>query len=334
MTTKRTKADLPAKYLVQYSHLTCPATVWKYIEKAPDVGANLVMLDLEDSIPRGNDELLEEGRKNVIRAFTELSWGRAIRYFRPRGLELDPDFSDIKAIVPKVGDKIDGLTYPKVESAKEVQDIDRVLTDLEESCGFEKGRLTFQLLIESVHAERQAFEIAEASPRLTALIFGAFDYWGSLGLPPHLYNPDHPLVRDVRCRIVKAASAAGIPAIAEMTLNYPTKNKTEEEKQAALDECRTDAELAYHYGFAGKWTGIPAQVKIAQEVFGLPIRVIEQAIIEARAFLGAEKAGKGATMIDGKMADRATDRINRTILKEAYALGKIDEETAKELSLI
>ena len=39
-------------------------------------------------------------------------------------------------------------------------------------------------------------------------------------------------------------------------------------------------------------------------------------------------------MIDGKMADRATDRLNRNTLKKAYAMGQIDEALAKELGVI
>ena len=54
---------------------------------------------------------------------------------------------------------------------------------------------------------------------------------------------------------------------------------------------------------------------------------------EAKAFLEAERKGLGATMIDGKMADRATDRINRVALKTAFALGKLDAKTASELDI-
>src|SRR5256714_5752797 len=78
--------ELEPRYLVQMAHLTTPATVWKYVEGAATRSiANLVMLDLEDSIPRDNPELLERGRANVIRAFNELDWGRRLRFFRPRG---------------------------------------------------------------------------------------------------------------------------------------------------------------------------------------------------------------------------------------------------------
>ena len=67
------------------AHLTCPATVWKYVESAATKSAaNLVMLDLEDSIPRGDDAKLAEGRANVIRSFNTLDWGTRLRFFRPR----------------------------------------------------------------------------------------------------------------------------------------------------------------------------------------------------------------------------------------------------------
>lgn len=324
---------LDPKYRVQYAHLTCPATNWKYVEGASKSKANLIMLDLEDSIPRGNEQLLTTGRENIIKGYKTLDWGAKIKYFRPRGMALDPDFEDIAVIVSEAGEHIDGLIYPKIESADEVRSIDQMLSDLELANGLPFGRLTFQVLIESVNAERDVFEIAKASKRLSGLIFGAFDYWGSLGLLPHLYRTDHPMIDDVRCRIVKAAASVGIPAIAEMTLNYPTKEKSDAEKKAALDECRRDAEIAFKYGFNGKWTGIPAQTDIAIEVFALSQARIDEAVGECRLFKEAEAAGKGAVMIGGKMADRATDRINRALLKLAYERGHVTDEVMAELGL-
>ena len=68
-------------------------------------------------------------------------------------------------------------------------------------------------------------------------------------------------------------------------------------------------------------------------MFQLPADEINRAIAEAKLFLEAEASGLGATMIEGRMADRATDRINRRTLKTAYALGQIDEKLAAELRL-
>jgi len=190
------------------------------------------------------------------------------------------------------------------------------------------------VLIESANAEEQVFEIARSSKRLVGLIFGAFDYWGSLRMVGVPYRTDHRLVDHARARIVKAAASVGIPAIAEMTLNYPTKEKTPAQQQEALDECRRDAEYAKEFGFRGKWTGIPAQTQIALDVFSMGDDVINEAIEAAKLFLEAEREGRGAVMIKGKMSDRATDRIYRVALKTAYALGRLDEATAKELKLV
>ena len=327
--------ELEPKYLLQMAHLTTPATVWKYVESAVTKSkANLVMLDLEDSIPRDNAELLEQGRANVIRAFNELDWGSRLRFFRPRGLELDPSHSDIAVIVEAAGSNLDGLIYPKIEDADEVRSIDDTLTALEQALRLAPGRIRIEPLIESASAEEKVFEIARASKRLVGLVFGSYDYWASLGMGASTYRADHPLISQARGRIVKAAASVGIPAIAEMTTNYPTRDKSDEERRAAMEEFRSDALLARDFGFAGKWTGIPDQTAMAVEIFQTPDEEIERAINEAKQFLEAEASGRGATIIDGKMADRATDRLNRNTLKKAYAMGRIDEALAKELGLI
>ena len=325
---------LPRKYHVQMAHLTTPATVAKYVDSAcTKSAANLVMLDLEDSIPRGDDVRLQAGRDEVVRAFQHLDWGPRLRFFRPRGLRLDPGHTDVIDVVTRAAGKLDGLVYPKTESARELTSLDQTLTDLEQRLALPVGEIRIQALIESVNAEEQVFEIARASRRLVGLVFGAFDYWSSLRMVGERYRTDHPLVDHARARIVKAAASVGVPAIAEMTINYPTKNKSPAEQEDALAECRRDAEHARSFGFRGKWVGIPAQTQIALDVFTVPDAVIAEAVTRARAFLLAEREGRGAAMIDGQMNDRATDRMYRVALETAYALGRLDPETATELGL-
>lgn len=323
--------ELDPKYLLQMAHLTTPATVWKYVEGAATRSkANLVMLDLEDSIPSNNKELLQQGRANVIRAFNELDWGPRLRFFRPRGTELDPAHEDIAIIIQHAGAQLDGLIFPKIGTAEEVRSIDETLAALENRFDLPIGRIRMELLIESVAAEENVFEIARSSRRLVGLIFGSYDYWASLGLRASTYKANHPLINQARASIVKAAASVGVPAIAEMTTNYPTRDKSEEERRAALEEFRRDATLARDFGFAGKWTGIPEQTAMAIEIFQIPDEEINRAVEEAKLYLEAEREGRGATMIGGKMADRATDLLNRNTLKMAYALGRLDEATGKE----
>jgi citrate lyase subunit beta/citryl-CoA lyase len=205
---------------------------------------------------------------------------------------------------------------------------------LEDELDLPRGNIRIEPLIESASAEENVFEVARASPRLVGLVFGSYDYWASLGMGASSYRVDHPLIAQARGRIVKAAASVGIPAIAEMTTNYPTRDKSDEERHAAMEEFRRDALLARDFGFAGKWTGIPDQTAMAVEIFRAPDDEIERAINEAKQFLVAEASGRGATMIEGKMADRATDRLNRNTLKKAYAMGRLDEGLAKQLGVI
>src|SRR5205085_1267433 len=140
-----------------------------------------------------NLELLERGRANVVRAFNELDWGRRLRFFRPRGVELDPAHEDIAVIVERAGANLDGLIYPKIEDADEVRSIDATLTALEERFGLPAGRIRVEALIESARAEENVFEIAQASRRMAGLVLGTYDYWASLGLPASGYRYDHPI---------------------------------------------------------------------------------------------------------------------------------------------
>jgi citrate lyase subunit beta/citryl-CoA lyase len=325
---------LEPRFLAQPAHLTTPATVWKYVEGACTRShASLVMLDLEDSIPRGDEQALARGRENVIRAFVELDWGPRLRFFRPRGLALDPGCEDLEVVLEGAGARVEGVVLPKVESADEVRLVDEVLGEIEQRRRIPPGSIRVEVLVESARAVEEAFAIARSSKRIVGLVFGSHDYWSSLGMLGVTYRRDHALVDYARARIVSAAASVGVPAIAEMTFEFPTKDKSEAERAAALEHCRLDALHARDTGFRGKWVGIPAQTDIALEVFALPEDVVLRAVEEARAFLAAERAGRGATIIDGKMADRATDRLARVALRTAYVMGKLDPEVARELGI-
>lgn len=330
----RSARPLEPRWLVQTIHLTCPATQWKYVVGATTrADADLVMLDLEDSIPRGDDVALALGRENVVRAVGELDWGRRLRFFRPRGRALDPGFDDVRWIVERAGQRLDGLVYPKVDGPEDVEALARALDEAEAHAGLPLGHVRVGVLVESVLAEERAFEIARASSRIVSLIFGSLDYWSSLGLALEPYDKRHPLLDGARARVVKAAASIGVPAIAEMTLEYPTRDKSPEEQRAALDACWDDARHARRLGFAGKWIGIPAQAPPVREAFAPSRADVERAIEEVRAFAAAEREGRGAVMIGGRMADRASDRAHRVLLAKARAAGLVPEEVAAELGL-
>ncbi|MFO0555799.1 MAG: aldolase/citrate lyase family protein [Polyangiaceae bacterium] len=328
---------LPPRFAAPLAHLTVPAPRWSMVERAcarPAPGAlapSLIMLDLEDGIPEGDDALLRAGRDNVVRALRELDWGGALRFFRPRGLALDPEFEDVRDVVARAGSRLEGLVLPKVEHPDEVKLLDEVLTDLERTHALASGDIRVHVLVESVAAEERAFELAVAAPRVAGLVLGAFDYWSTLRMPPSAYRFDHPALVAVRARIVKAAAFAGLPAFAEMTSSFPTKDKSDAERALAIETCRAHAALARDLGMRGKWIGHPAQLAPVLESFAPSRAAIDASVAYLRAFADAKQRGLGAVMIDDHMADRATARMHEVTLTAAHAAGLLGDDVAREL---
>jgi len=71
-----------------------------------------------------------------------------------------------------------------------------------------------------------------------------------------------------------------------------------------------------------------------RDVFALDSGRLNAALRAVRAYAQAEREGRGAVMIDGEMYDRATDRVNRTLLRLACGLGQLGDDIAAELRLL
>ena len=172
-------------------------------------------------------------------------------------------------------------------------------------------------------------------------MFGLADYSADLGLPS--ITNEHPVADWARAEIVDVAGAVGVPAIDGMTLDYPVADPA---LDAAGNHARflermalvyRDAVRARDFGMLGKWVGHPAQlfgVLLAYEV-GMQPAALEVEAAKLSAYdVAVNEHGKGATMIDGVMSDRATDRHARVVLRQATALGRFDARRALALGII
>ena len=84
-------------------------------------------------------------------------------------------------------------------------------------------------------------------------------------------------------------------------------------------------------GMLGKWVGHPAQLFAVLLAFDAAFsgEALEREAAKLEAYTeSVEGAGKGATMIDGVMSDRATDRHARVVLRQAVAMGRFDADRA------
>jgi citrate lyase subunit beta / citryl-CoA lyase len=289
------------------SELATPASSERMCEKAARSGADLVFLDLEDACA----PLAKEGaRSTAVAALTGLDWGRTVRAVRINGLETPWCHGDVIDVVTGARHALDVLIVPKVRSARDVWWVDVLLTQLEAKLALER-RIALEVLIEDAEGLANVVEIARASERLEALIFGAGDLSASLHArvdgnfePAGEYPGD--FWHFARAQVVTAARIAGIDAIDSPHPAYRD-----------LDGFRRSAVHASLLGFDGKWAIHPDQVPIANEVFSPTPQEVEEARATMEAYRKAEAEGVGAIGRDGRLVDAAHMRLAANVLHRA-----------------
>src|SRR3984893_13037162 len=108
--------------------LSTPASNERMMEKAAGSSADLVFLDLEDSVSP-NEKVAS--RAKVIKALKTLDWGKKTRAVRVNDLETEYAYQDIIAVVEEAGEYLDLIVIPKVKSAKDVWWGDVLLSQIE-----------------------------------------------------------------------------------------------------------------------------------------------------------------------------------------------------------
>jgi citrate lyase subunit beta / citryl-CoA lyase len=276
-------------------------------EKAARSGADLAFLDLEDACA---PSAKGPARELVVQALRELDWGDTLRAVRVNSLDTVWCHDDVIEIVTGARDALDVLIVPKVSTARDVWWFDVLLTQLEAKLRLLR-RIRLEVLIEEAEALTNAAEIARASDRVDALIFGAGDLSASLQSKVDAnFQPlgDYPgdFWHFARWQVVTAARAAGVAAIDSPSPAYRDH-----------DGYRRDAERARLIGYDGKWAIHPSQVTIANEVFASTDDEAEAARATVATYRAAEDSGTGAIGVDGHLVDAAHLRHAENVLRRS-----------------
>ncbi|WP_304116657.1 CoA ester lyase [Mycolicibacterium bacteremicum] len=294
-------------HLLRRSELALPASNDNMFEKALACGADLVFLDLEDAVPSA---FKEESREKAISALNDLDWGRTARAVRINGLDTRWCHDDIIEVVTRAGENLDTIVIPKARTAKDVWWVDVLLTQLETKLALRK-HIRLEVLIEEVEGLANAEEIAVASSRLDAVIFGVGDFSLSQGarvdtnfVPITEYPGD--FWHYARNKIMVAARIAGIDAI---DAPYPDFKDVEGYER--------DARRASVIGYTGKWAIHPSQVPIANQVYSPTEAEIALAKRNVAAYRDAEAKGRGAVGVEGVLVDAAHVKMAEELLARA-----------------
>jgi citrate lyase subunit beta/citryl-CoA lyase len=296
------------------SELSTPGSSAKMIAKAAGSDADMVFLDLEDSVA---PVAKLEARGHVAKAFRTLDWGSKIRAVRINGLFTPWGRDDVAHLIREAGDKIDCLVVPKVDAPEDVRRLDELMTVCEEQAGLQR-RIGLEVLIESVRGLINVEEIATSSPRMETVIFGHGDLSADQGMRVETVGgrgdySGGDLWYYPRMKIILAARAAGIDAIDGPFAAFRD-----------VEGYRIESGRAALLGCGGKWCIHPSQVTLANEVFSPRPDELARARRVVAAYEEAEAAGLGAVALDGEMIDAATARILRTVVDLAEMIDRKD----------
>jgi citrate lyase beta subunit len=299
------------------SILSVPGHVAKMHRKASGSPADVIMLDLEDSVPVDEKDA---ARKIVIRSLETIEWGDKTITARINALDTAFGYRDLVALGEQCGSVLDAVVIPKVDHCADVHFADRLLRGVEMHRGFQRP-IGIEAIIESAVGLEKVSEIAAASNRLKSLVFGVADYSASIGArlvsisghgeKEELWYPGHRW-NFALSRIVMAAKAHGLMAVDAPYGNYSDP-----------DGLRRSALIACALGCDGKWAIHPDQVEPLNSVFTPTAEDIHRARRVLAAYDEARGKGRGAAAVDGRMIDAATVRLARRLWDQAQHLGLV-----------
>src|ERR1700754_1995190 len=170
----------PTKTRLHRSELAVPGSNVRMLEKAPSLGADVVMLDLEDAVAPDDKE---QARINLVDALRDQDWSACSVSVRINGLDTHWCYRDVLDVIEQAGEHVDAIVIPKVSGAGDVHLVATLLTQIEEAMRLER-RVGLAVLIETAIGMVNVDEIATACPeRMEAMIFGVADYAASIQGP-------------------------------------------------------------------------------------------------------------------------------------------------------
>ena len=300
------KSQLLAKPL--RTELFVPGNKEDWMRKAPQYGADALILDLEDSVP---PEGKSEARLLVKKMLNELGPAGQTLIVRVKRLETGLTGDDLEAATCPY---LYAVMLPKVEAPDEVAEVDVLLKFFERRAGMEAGMVLIDPALETAQGIRCAYEIATASPRVAHL--GASGGKGgdtarSIGFQ---WTPGGMETLFLRSKVLVDSRAAGVP--------YPVTGGWMDVHD--LDGLRAAAQQAKGLGYTGMNLIHPSHVPVVNEVFTPTSEEVAHWRGLVKAMEERRAQGGAAVTYQGDMVDIAHEETARAMLEMARRLGVPD----------
>jgi citrate lyase subunit beta/citryl-CoA lyase len=287
------------------SLLFVPGDSDRKLAKSEAAGADLVILDLEDSVA-AEQKAAARSRVGEFLAAHPVRTGAPL-WVRINPLDTAEALADLVAIT---GARPDGIVQPKIRSADDVLRLVHYLEAFESQHALEPGRIRIlPLATETAQSLFSLADLARCGPRLYGVTWGAEDLSAAVGAsgnkqPDGSWTQPYQLVRSL---CLFGATAAGVGAIDAVYADFRDARGLE----AACAEARRD-------GFVGKLAIHPDQVAIINTSFTPTTEEIARATRIVALF--RDHPGVATLALDGQMLDVPHLRQAEKILARAHAL--------------
>ena len=266
------------------SFLFVPADSERKMDKAAGVGADAIILDLEDAVAA-------EARPAARKLAAGYLQDRDDVWIRVNPVDTEDSVADLDAVMS--GAPV-GIILPKARSAADAVKLAERIDKLEVQHGIEQGStLIMAICTERPEALFTLNSYMGATSRLYGLSWGAEDLAAAVGANTNRDDAGKwlPQYEMARSMCLFAAAAAEVAAIDTVYTDFRD-----------LDGLLGYASTARRDGFSGMLAIHPAQVEVINAAFEPTEAELEQAERIIRVF--DENPGAGTVSLDGKMVDR------------------------------
>lgn len=286
---------------VYRSFLFAPGNHPRRVEKSLSLGADAVILDLEDAVAQNEKE---STRSLVVQALSQPR--RCQAYVRVNALSTSWSYGDIEAVVVA---GLDGIVLPKVESAADLLTAEWMIASLERARGLTPGAIDLMPIIETARGYVALEAILRSGTRVKRVAFGAGDFTLDVGIR---WTAEENELVSYRSQIVVHSRAAGLePPIDTVWVDLRNTDGFARCVQHVKD-----------LGFQGKMCIHPDQIPVVNQAF----RPSEAELVRARkmvaAFEEAERQGLAAIQVEGQFIDYPIVYAAQRVLDREAAIVK------------
>lgn len=286
------------------SVLYMPGSNTRALEKARELPADALILDLEDAVA---PDAKEEARGQVCAAVKQGGYGKREIAIRVNGLDTPWGMADIAAAVVAGPDAI---LVPKINSAADVERAEEALTD-----AGARGNIQLWCMIETplatLNIQAIAAKAREPGSRMMVWVMGTNDIAKELRAA---HTPDRvPMLASLGLALI-AARAYGL-----VILDGVYNDIKNEEGFAAICEQGRDM------GFDGKTLIHPSQVGPCNTIFSPDPETVAFARKTIEAFELPENKGKGVLKVDGRMVEILHADIAKRTVAVADAIAELEK---------